>query len=171
VDRREALAKLAIAGGTTLGAVAIRSSPALAFTGPSLLTEATVTTSVVNNRRVRVTVTSVGTASCPASVVSPPGAGIYVESIARTLVVGPNAVLERAPAPNLPLPQTFTTLSFDVRRRGINSPNPWQNGDSFTVEVFADFTCTYASGSRTARLSSVRTLTFNAAAPGDWIVT
>jgi hypothetical protein len=151
--------------------VAVTSSIAFAYTAPSLATGASLTTSVVNQRRVRITITSVGTASCPGSALST-SVGTYVRSdLAEVFASGTSFFQYRAPGPTVDFPTSATTLTFDVRRSNDSGPNAWVNGDSFSVTVIADFTCTYGTGSRTARLSSVRTLTFNGSVPGDWIVT
>ena len=171
MDRRQALLKLAAGGATAVGASMVLSTPAFAYNAPSLATQATLSTSVVNARRVRITVTSVGTAMCPASALTT-SPGIYVRSDLATVFASGSSFFERrSPGATVPLPASATTLTFDVRRNNPSGSNNWVNGDSFSVTVFADFTCTYGTGSQTARLSSTRIVTFNGSVPGDWIVT
>lgn len=171
MDRRAALRKLTAGGAIAFGTSVVLSTPAFAYNAPTLATQATLSTSVVNARRVSITITSVGTAACPASALTT-STGTYVRSDLATVFASASSLFERrSPGPTVPFPATATTLTFDVRRTDNSGPNAWVNGDSFSVTVFADFTCTYGTGSQTAQLSSVRTLTFNGSVPGDWIVT
>jgi hypothetical protein len=161
MDRRAALVRLA-AGGTVAAVASIRSTPAFAYSAPQRATEATITAVEDNARRVTVTVTSVGTASCPASATAAP-TSVYVRSDLTTVSISSGAILQRQPFSTNPLPSSVTTLSFAVRRLDPDGPNRFMAGDAFSVEVIADFTCTYAGDATTARLSSTRLVTFDGA--------
>jgi hypothetical protein len=116
MNRRDALKKLAAGGAVTIGATAIVSSPAFAFTGPTppaapVLGRALSGGLIGGNRILTVTM-SPGTATCPASAV-PAGATVVASSFTATPPGGGNGLTSVSPPSGSTVGPGSLVVSFE----------------------------------------------------------
>lgn len=155
MDRREALKKIGVGGVTVLGATAIVSSPAFAYTNPTVAAgNPTITIMNTSDNMANVMVGALIAGTCPASSTN---AG---DIATRTTTL--KAVLGRNDGPTTASfgPTTSTTL---VVTRPVGFPGGfpgteiWDgytssgNGlDTILVTVQGTYVCTYGTGTRSA---------------------
>lgn len=172
MDRRAALKKLGAGGAVAIGATAIVSSPAFAFTGPTPPAAPglapTLSGGVIFGNRILTVTLSPGTATCPASAV-PAGATVIASSFTASPPTPGNGLASVSPLTGSTvgpgsLVVTFTrdTISFFGLTFGAAA--------TATFEYRVRYRCTYA---RPGQADTCRswTIQYTAAAFGEWSLT
>ena len=172
MDRRDALKKLGAGGAVVVGATAIASSPAFAFTGPTppaLPGLAPVRSGPVflGNRTLTVTM-SPGTATCPASAV-PAGATVVGSSFTATAPNGSNGLASVSPLTDATTGSGSLVVTF-TRNTGFFFGIEYGLNATATFEYRVRYRCSYA---RPGQADTCRswTIVYTAAAVGDWSLT
>jgi hypothetical protein len=156
MDRRDALKKLGAGGLVVAGASVIGSTPAFAYDQPTVEPgDVPISIVITPTSASTISVTVVGTASCPGSANSVDAAVIATSTRLESIETNGALNYFRVGGSGV-FPQMTPLVSFTVAKRLFlfifgNVAADFVNGDSFSAEISITFRCTYSDGTTATR--------------------
>lgn len=155
MDRREALKKISAGGAVAIGTTAVLSSPAFAYTLPTVSGTPTMSIATIDLNSATLTVSAFPVGTCPASATDADGSSPGVQASSGS----PNYswTVTRPVGTNTGSGTWASTPYTANIERGTG---PWNAGtliglaaDTISVTVRRAYTCTYGAGSATRCVS------------------
>jgi len=153
MDRREALKKIGAGGAVAVGATAVLSSPAFAYTLPTVGANPTITLTATTTTSLTIAISGYPAGSCPASSTNAgdvPTQGTVSISweLKRQLADGTFTVPGDTNAIS-PIPRTGTGTTVTRGSGQWDGQDSTAGHDHLIVRVRRSYTCTYGTGSAT----------------------